>query len=41
MKLYDPDIGPFWRIANRLMMVGSVLFYALLFLGCGKLMAPG
>ena len=41
MKLHDPDVGWFWTIWSY---VGSVVFgvaIVALFVGCGKLMAPG
>ena len=41
MKLHDPDVGWFWTIWSYVGSVAVGAFYVLLFLGCGKLMAPG
>lgn len=41
MRLDDKDIVPRWSLYYGAVKVGLALFHVLLFLGCGKLMAPG
>ena len=38
---YDKSIGLWWPLFNALMKAGYVVLIVALFLGCGRLMAPG